>query len=556
MSTLPDIDTLPPTTADEPFGPDADAASERGYVLAMTALLLIPMMVFAALAVDVGGWYARSSEIQRAADAAALAAVVYMPNEANATTAALDAAAQNGFVHGQNGVNVQVTRVNSQSVRVDVTADGDFYFGGAAVQDDVAIQRYATAEYNLPVPMGNPSSALGTGNQAQAGNPADGVQLSVNAYCTGREQGDQISVRWQGSSYTCPNNGTANPTYDAEGFYYVIDFPSGALTQSWTVQFYEPGVCSSREDSGYGQANGTALQVRLYQADDTRITDEDNIVDSNLWPSLPSNQTVKTFGLAEGCVQNNVNSRWVSAYTIPSGAKPGRWILNTRTRAVTTERGLNNFAIRVVPTNNLNAVCTTANGVNLTTCPRIFAKEYLSVYAAADDSWGVPILTAGNPAAFFLAEIGPEHAGKTLEIELYDPGEGMRNMQIVAPNLTRPAFTWETTDAARLGILGITDDPPTANSTCATNASAGDPTTNVSGNYACLIVDAQPNNNGRFPVFNGETVRIKLTIPANSGCVGSYCWWRIRYEPKTGVSVTDRTVWSVRVIGDPVRLTE
>ncbi|MEZ5226562.1 MAG: pilus assembly protein TadG-related protein [Acidimicrobiales bacterium] len=48
--------------------------AQAGYVLATTALLLIPLMIFAALAVDVGGWYAQATQAQRAADAAALAA--------------------------------------------------------------------------------------------------------------------------------------------------------------------------------------------------------------------------------------------------------------------------------------------------------------------------------------------------------------------------------------------------------------------------------------------------------------------------------------------------
>ena len=45
--------------------------AERGYVVALTALLLVPMLVFTAFATDVGAWYVRAQEIQRAADAAA-----------------------------------------------------------------------------------------------------------------------------------------------------------------------------------------------------------------------------------------------------------------------------------------------------------------------------------------------------------------------------------------------------------------------------------------------------------------------------------------------------
>ena len=35
--------------------------SEKGYILAMAALLLIPMLAFTGFATDVGAWYARGA---------------------------------------------------------------------------------------------------------------------------------------------------------------------------------------------------------------------------------------------------------------------------------------------------------------------------------------------------------------------------------------------------------------------------------------------------------------------------------------------------------------
>ena len=49
----------------------APAATEVGYTMVMTALLLVPLMLFAALAVDVGGVLLHAHEVQRAADAPA-----------------------------------------------------------------------------------------------------------------------------------------------------------------------------------------------------------------------------------------------------------------------------------------------------------------------------------------------------------------------------------------------------------------------------------------------------------------------------------------------------
>ncbi len=552
MSESPASTRDPVGTTD---GHTAHRDGEHGYVLATTALLLIPLMIFAALAVDVGGWYSKANQVQRAADAASLAAVVWMPDDDKALEVALETARQNGFDASDPDVDVQLSLIDSQSVRVDIIAKGDTYFGGVVNQDDVNLHRFATAQFILPVPMGNPSSALGTGNVPQIGGTAEGIWLAVNAKCYGREQGDHISTSVLGASGSC--GGATNPQYDANGYYYVLDFPEGALTQDWTVQFYEPGICSSAEGSTSGTRKGPLLQTRLYRADNTLITDNDNIVDSNRQIAIPaSDGYVKTFGISQGCT--NLSSsplnagyeevNWVSAFEVQSSDPAGRWILNVRSRADDDERGINTYAIRVTPSNAIGTACSTASGANLTTCPRVYAKDNLGIYATANDSWGRQVIGSGQPAAFYLAEIGAEHAGKTLEVTLFDPGEGMNNLQIVAPDKTRPTFTWETIDAAAFGITTNTNDRTGTNNMCYTTASASDPTTNVTGTYPCLNVTGS--------AYQNQTVRLRMEVPTGSACVSNDCWWRIRYQPQGSGTVTDKTVWSVRVVGDPVRLSE
>ena len=44
--------------------------SERGYVLATAAMIMVPLLVVAGFATDVGGWYREADRMQRAADAA------------------------------------------------------------------------------------------------------------------------------------------------------------------------------------------------------------------------------------------------------------------------------------------------------------------------------------------------------------------------------------------------------------------------------------------------------------------------------------------------------
>src|SRR5690349_18516080 len=79
---------------------------EKGYALVLAALMLLPLLAFAGFATDVGAWYARANRMQRAADAASLAGVVWMPDLAQARTVALATAQRNGFVNGQNDITI------------------------------------------------------------------------------------------------------------------------------------------------------------------------------------------------------------------------------------------------------------------------------------------------------------------------------------------------------------------------------------------------------------------------------------------------------------------
>ena len=91
-------------------GRDTRIANERGAVLPMMALMLVVLMGSAAMAVDLGWLFWQSIEIQHGADAAALAGVIYEPDQrADAHTQGTAAAVQNGFVHDPlNGNAIEI----------------------------------------------------------------------------------------------------------------------------------------------------------------------------------------------------------------------------------------------------------------------------------------------------------------------------------------------------------------------------------------------------------------------------------------------------------------
>ena len=119
-----------------------------------------------------------------------------------------------------------------------------------------------------------------------------------------------------------------------------------------------------------------------------------------------------------------------------------------------------------------------------------------------------------------LAEISAEHTGKTLRLELYDPGEGGQNIQIMRP-LT--ATTWT---------------PATFTYKVSTAATMSSPTTSV---------DVTASR------YNGKVLQIDVPLggyspPSNNN------WWQIRYT--FSGQVNDRTTWSAEILGDPIHLVE
>jgi hypothetical protein len=139
--------------------------------------------------------------------------------------------------------------------------------------------------------------------------------------------------------------------------------------------------------------------------------------------------------------------------------------------------------------------------------------------------------SSSSAADFYLAEIGAEHAGKQMEITLFDPGEGGNYIQIKDPNGTAVAFDYHTADNDYSGT-GVTQ-------------------LDVSGCTGYPQVGSDRASQCRY---NERFVVITVDLPANYATTyPGQKWWKIYYNFSS--SVTDRSTWSVRIIGDPVHLT-
>jgi hypothetical protein len=130
---------------------------------------------------------------------------------------------------------------------------------------------------------------------------------------------------------------------------------------------------------------------------------------------------------------------------------------------------------------------------------------------------------------FYFAQIERVHAGKTMEIRLFDPGEtnGNAYLRLLSPDgniYRRQTFNW-TSDDGRSGTG---------------------------------VQEIQTSNGS--PLFNNREITITVPLPATYGSTGlnplgdatdEDGWWQIEYQLANG---NDTTTWSVDIRGNPVHL--
>src|SRR2546428_8473462 len=137
---------------------------DRGQTLVIVALMLTSLFGFVGLVADIGWYELNMVRLQRAADAAALAGVVYLPgNVGSAVTAAQNEASKNGFPDGTNGVTVTAApeALNGAVLNVNISAPVRTFFARLFGVTSFTARRNARAEFVLPVQMGSPQDYYG-----------------------------------------------------------------------------------------------------------------------------------------------------------------------------------------------------------------------------------------------------------------------------------------------------------------------------------------------------------------------------------------------------------
>jgi len=237
--------------------------AEAGYVSVMVALLFSTVLLgIAAFGVDTARWYVEAERVQKAADAAALAGVVFMPNDVPAATqAALASAARNGYrpatrTADQEGtvITVQVGERPSQ-LTVTITQDVDNQFGSAIGVERASVTRTATADFTSPAPMGSPCNTFGNQPPSQVHMQPTGfagatlthatcsatpnVWAAIQGPATGKVQGDRYSTTTCTSGvYGC--KGTTNSERRNDGYFFAIKIQRSRVGKPVQLQLYDP----------------------------------------------------------------------------------------------------------------------------------------------------------------------------------------------------------------------------------------------------------------------------------------------------------------------------
>ena len=493
--------------------------ADAGYVALIVAISVPLIFALAALAVDVANWHAQAARLQNAADAAALAGVVYLPADpTTATSIANDFAKRNGYTSG-TGVTVTAKQVTGHPSQMQVTISATVSngFGAAIGRPSTVITRSSVADYQAPIPVGGPCNVLGNEPSGGAWGPSKKssscsttpqLWLSISGPGEPKQNGD----RYQANVCNPPADrcsGT-NQDYDPAGYFYVVRVKQAGTVD---IEVYDPSnvVCAAGPACpGDGRPSaGRPVETTSY------------IVRGPYHQSRPDDTPV-----VPGCTpmqykpdDTALSEQWVPLCTI-TDAQPGDYLVQVRTNIPLgsnpaddalanpslSNAGANYFSLRASYSDSRDN-----NNISL------FGLERMGLYANQRNF----------NSNFFLARVPSGAAGKHLRVEFFDIGDGSGgwSLSILPPSEATAGGSPVTAFANCQGTGPVSGAMPT----CSIRANTG-------------------------TAFQGKIESISVPIPVGYTCNDASpdgCWTRIGYA---FAAPSDATTWTASLEGDPVRI--
>jgi hypothetical protein len=557
----------------EPLDEDASlrsAAKQAGQIVVIFAVMLTVLIGLVGIAIDTTYAWREALQVQRAADSAALAGVVYMPGDyTTAKSIAQNAASKNGFPDGGINTVSPTSTVDPRELDVTITTQVPTFFVRIFGINAFSESRTGKAVYVMPVAMGSPLAYYGVGCfilQSGTPPPCNGTGtgasgLTASGLATGPSWTGSLGSlgAWgaiiakggnqqNGDAYAPANNNGSpfsgsNSNYRPSGYYYTVALPSGG-----GIKIFDPGFCAMGTNSSgsgnYGAgdhwigSSGTGYPFSTYY---TLWDTHNQPINTAAWTIVGGTYTGSTF-------ENNVG------YDSSNGSNPGSATANTG--GCTAANGHNTwwswpgaqglgagtYEVQVQTTNPNNA------SINQnTSAENMFALEASGTGATVYGQSNMCVYnnlqwTSGTSyQQFYLGKVDrATGAGKTIEIDLFDVGDitAGGTLSVLSPNGsggTQTTATFSFTTDSNWGVAagggGIGPQSGTNVTSIATHSSS------QSSNY------------------NNTWIRILIPLPTSYGSGGLWQggWWQIQYA-LTGGGGNDTTTWAVNVLGNPVHL--
>lgn len=571
---------------------------ESGYVLVLVAVLFSAVFLgMAAIGVDTARWYVEVERVQKAADAAALAGVTYLPNDlTNATATARAIASVNGYTNGVNATVTVTQGSRTSQLTVEIASTIKNSFGAAIGTPQITITRHATADYTGPAPMGSPCNIFGNEPPGQSQAPPLGTALPTPPFpnCnshpffwsaiygpeTDKVQGDRYSaISCSSSTFGCAAG--KNTEIRPEGYFFAVKVETVAIGTPVTIQVYDPAYvrtgldCSSLPSPSSNTPNPFANDALLRYARAGGI-----FCSGDTNGSSTSNPTVTSFAMREqtdsnnpmkgapisGCTQqfvgtdtvptaNALNStkgvynqglakvfhQWVPLCTF-TPSRAGDYYLQVRSNvsAGGLAEGNTNGNSPVAYSGNPAVVAalgnsTTGAGLNSFSLRAVPGDPAMGRHIAVSGWSRMPILqnAAASTARFNLIRVLPAAKGQNISFEFFDAADGA---------------------GSNGGTVHVLAPPDATGSLVSTGNVAGCQGALNNGSYGPLTACSVPVKGS---THNGQVQHMVIPIPPDYNCDPSTlggCWFQVEIT-FTG-NVTDFTTWDASLGGDPVRLIE
>jgi hypothetical protein len=534
---------------------------QAGQIVVIFVLMLTVLIGLIGIAIDTTYAWRESLRVQRAADAGALAGVVYMPGLPDTAKATAKAsAAQNGFPVVANVTTVTpAPATDPRELDVTITTQVPTFFSRIFGINAFTVSRMSKAVYVTPVPMGSPQAYYGIFQLcsvtdtcvAEPTVTSSGGSLGVsltNQGFFGAIEGEG-SNRSTGDAFATYYNAkpTLNTQYTSDGYRYTIDAASNGV-----VSLFDPEFCATAAKTSTGGGHAGAGDHWI-GPDNPGNTDTYYILwDTHNLPLAPGAWTKVLGGELDETAENNIDlsatygnagdltkyadqgtpsgyhdcksdshhNKWVALANVSGGETYSLQVTTTKPGSVATNTG-ESFE-------NMFSIAVSGGG-------QVYGTQSIVTYAN--------ISTGTTSQEFYLAQIDSDAGrGKTIQINLFDPGDvGAPSWIQIEPD--GPVLnTWSPTTFAYTADNGRSNASTNCLQTYA--ASGGSPPTGCTENAT---------SGGTLYQNSWVTITITLdpTYGVAPGSLKNDSWWKIKYIVS---EANDTTTWEVSILGNPVHL--